>query len=176
MRVTPLVAAALVLAACAPKPETAEQAAARMKAEADTARTAIAAVYARFSKYIAANQMDSVAMLYAEDAVYYPANMPAARGRPAILALFKSWGAAGAWTVAPSTYSVEANGPLAIETGRGLMTFAPGSNAPAEMKAAFTDTIKYVTTWRKVDGKWLISNDISTTDRAAQPAPAKKRR
>lgn len=166
----------LALAACAPKPETPDQAAARMKAEADTARTAIAAANAAMSKYLAANQMDSAAMLYAEDAVFYPANMPAVRGRPAIAALFKSWGAAGAWTVAPSTYSVEANGPLAIETGRGLMTYAPGPNAPATMKAAFTDTMKYVTTWRKVGGKWLISNDISTTDRAAQPAPAKKRR
>jgi len=176
MRVTPLVAAALVLAACAPKPETPDQMAARMKAEADTARTAIVAANARMSKYVAAGQMDSVAMLYAEDAVFYPANMPAVRGRPAILALFKNWGAAGAWTLMVSPLTVEANGPLAIETGRGLMTFAPGPNAPAEMKAAFTDTMKYVTTWRKVGGTWLISNDITSSDRAAQPAPAKKRR
>ena len=176
MRVTPLVAAALLLAACAPKPETPEQAATRMKAEADTARTAITASYTRFSRYIAANQMDSAAMLYTEDANFFNANMPVVRGRPAILALFKSLGAAGAWTVMPSTYSVEANGPIAIETGRGLETYTPGPNAPATMQAAFTDTIKYVTTWRKVGGTWLISNDISNTDRAAQPPQAPKRR
>jgi len=176
MRVVPYVAAALLLAACAPKPETPDQAAARMKAEADTARTAIVDANARMSKYVAANQMDSAAMLYAEDAVFYPANMPAVRGRPAILALFKSWGAAGSWTVMMSPLSVEASGPLAIEAGRGLETYTPGPNAPATMMTAFTDTMKYVTTWRKVGGTWLISNDIMTTDRAAQPAPAKKRR
>jgi len=176
MRVTPLVAAALVLAACAPKPETPEQAAARMKAQADTARTAISAANARFSRYLAAGQMDSAALNYAEDAVFYPANMPAVRGQAAIRTLLRNWGAAGAWQVTPKTLSVEANGPLAIETGSAIIVFTPGLNAPPEMKTASTDTVKYVTTWRKTGGQWLISNDISTTDRAAQPAPAKKRR
>ncbi len=175
MRITPLVAAALLLAACAPKPETPEQAAARMKAESDTAKTAIVAADARLSKYIAAGQMDSAAMVYAEDANFYLPNMPVARGRTAIAALLKSLGDAGKWTVMPSTFSVEANGPIAIETGRGLETYTPGPNAPATMKEAFTDTIKYVTTWRKVGGQWLISNDISNSDRAAQPAPARRR-
>ena len=176
MRIAPWAAAALLLAACAPKPETPDQAAARMKAEADTARTAITAANALMSKYVAAGQMDSAATLYAEDAVLYPSNAPAARGRAAILATFKGMAAAGAWTVMPSTYSVEANGPIAIETGRGLVTYAPGPNAPPTMQTAFTDTMKYVTTWRKVGGKWMISNDIMNSDRAPQPAPAPARR
>jgi hypothetical protein len=77
--------------------------------------------------------------------------------------------------VAPSTYSVEANGPLAIETGSGIIVFTPGPKAPPEMKTASTDTVKYVTTWRKTGGQWLITNDISTTDRPAQPTPQKRR-
>ncbi len=174
MRIAPCVAIALLAAACAPKPETPEQTATRMKAEADTVRLAIDAQNARFAKFITASQADSLASVYAEDAVYYPANEPAVRGRAALVSFFRTMFAAGAWTVAPKTLSVEANGPVAIETGSNVVGFAPGPKAPAGAKA-FADTIKYVTTWRRVGGQWLISNDIGTTDRAAQPAPAKRR-
>ncbi len=169
MRFAPCVAIALLAAACAPKPETPEQAATRMKAEADTVRLAIDAQNARFTRFLAASQAESVASVYAEDAVYYPANEPAVRGRAALVSSFRAMFATGSFTVAPKTLSVEANGPIAIETGSNVIGFTPGPKAPAGAKA-FTDTIKYVTTWRRVGGQWLISNDIGTTDRAAQPA------
>ena len=51
MRIAPWAAAALLLAACAPKPETAEQTAARLRAESDSARTAIAAANCVTSGY-----------------------------------------------------------------------------------------------------------------------------
>jgi len=175
MRATPWFAAVLLLAACAPKPETPEQMAARMKAESDSARVAIETANAHFVRHIAAGRADSAALTYAEDAVYYPANAPAVRGRAAIASALKDMLAAGTWTLAPKTLTVEANSPLAIETGSATMAFVPGPKAPAGMNAAFTDTIKYVTTWRRLAGQWLVSNDISTSDRAAQPAPAKRR-
>jgi hypothetical protein len=46
----------LALAACAPKPETPEQMATRMKAESDSARTAIEAAGARWNRYFNAGK------------------------------------------------------------------------------------------------------------------------
>ncbi len=169
MRVAALAVVAVLLAACAPKPETPEQTAARMKAEADTVRLAIDAQNAKFARFAAAGQADSVASVYAEDAVFYPANSPAVHGRAAIASLMRAMMANGSVTAAPKTLTVEANGPIAIETGSNVLVFTPGPKAPRGT-VAYTDTIKYVTTWRNVGGTWLISNDIGTTDRPAQPA------
>ena len=170
----PWVAAALLaLAACAPKPETAEQMQARLVAESDSAKTAIEAANARFAGYLAAGQADSAALNYAEDANFYMAGSPATTGRAAIQAAFQQMLGMGRWTVAPTTRTVEASGPLAWESGTIVITFTPGPGAPAGMAAMYPDTANYVTTWRKVDGRWLITNDISATTRA--PAPAKKR-
>jgi ketosteroid isomerase-like protein len=170
MRVTLLAAGALLLAACAPKPETPEQTAARLKAESDSARVAIEAQDARYVKFTAAAQPDSVASLYAEDAVLYAKDMPAVRGRAAIASQWRTWVAAGSYAYKVTTFSVEASGPLAVETGRSDVTFTPGPNAPRGTKAA-TFSVIYVTTWRKTGDRWLISNDIGTSDQPAPPAP-----
>ncbi len=169
MRRIALAAVAVLLAACAPKPETPEQTAARMKAEADTVRLAIDAQNARLVRFTAAGQADSTAAVYAEDAVFFGSNAPAVRGRAAIASMFRSMLATGTFAMTPKTLSVEANGPIAIETGSNVIAFTPGPKAPRGT-TAYTDTIKYVTTWRNVGGQWLISNDIGTTDRPAQPA------
>lgn len=164
----------LALAACAPKPETPEQMAARMKAESDSARSAIGVVLAEWERLMAAGRADSVAMLYTEDATYMASNQPAIKGRAAIQAALTPFLSVGTWNISITTTSVEANGPLAVEQGINVMNFRPGPNAPAGMAAMFPDTGKYVTGWRKVDGKWLIFTDIFNTSRA-MPAPAAKR-
>ena len=173
MRVTLLAVAAVLLAACAPKPETPEQTAARLKAESDTARLAIEAQDARFAKFFAAAQFDSVASIYADDAVLYGKDAPAVRGRVAIASQYRTWMAMGSAAYNVTTFSVEASGPIAIETGRNIVTFIPGPKAPAGTKAE-TDTIIYVTTWRKTGGQWLISNDIGTSARPEPPTPTKR--
>ena len=175
MRVAPWAAAALLLAACAPKPETADKMAARLRAESDSARTAIVAVAEAYDRYWATGQADSLAQICTEDAVEYPAGQPAVRGRAAILERIRATMAAGAMTMATTVEKVEASGPIAIATGRYIRTFTPGPNAPAGMNVASTHTIKLVTTWRKVGGRWLVSNFIGTTDQAPQPAPARRR-
>jgi ketosteroid isomerase-like protein len=167
----PVVAAALLaLAACAPKPETAEQAQARLRAESDSAKTAIEAANARFARYLAAGQAESAALIYAEDAVMYPSGTPAITGRAAILAQFQQWVGMGRWTVKPTTHQVEASGPVAVETGSNVTTFTPGPQAPRGMAVRYPDTTNYETTWRKVDGRWLITRDMAVTTRAPSPA------
>ncbi len=160
----------LVVAACAPKPETAEQAAARMKAESDSAKVAIEAANARFVKYVAEGKADSAALNYAEDAVLMGPNSPAARGRAAIQALFAQMFGWGTWEMTPTTEAVDANGPLAVERGWGIQNLKPGPNAPRGVAAMFPDTVKYVTVWKKIGGSWLIVTDISNSNRAL-PAP-----
>ena len=79
----------------------------------------------------------------------------------------------GSFAYRVTTFSVEASGPIAIETGRSDVTFTPGPKAPAGTKAAAFSVI-YVTTWRKTGGQWLISRDIGTSDQPAQPTHAKR--
>jgi ketosteroid isomerase-like protein len=169
--------ALLALAACAPKPETPEQMTARMKAESDSARTAIEAANARFVRYFAAGKADSAAMNYAEDAVVMMSNEPAVRGLAAIQAKLAEWMGYGTWQMSATTTRVDANGPMAVEQGTNTMAFTPGPHAPAGMAAMFPDTGKYVTYWKKVDGKWLIAADIGNSSRAmpAPTAPSKRR-
>ena len=164
-----IAAASLALAACAPKPETAEQAQARLRAESDSAKTAIEAANARFAGYLSAGQADSAALIYAEDAVLFPSGTPAISGRAAIMAQFQQWVAMGHWTVEATTREVEASGPVAVETGSNITTFTPGPNAPRGMAARYPDTTNYETAWRKVGGRWLITRDMAVTTRA--PAP-----
>ena len=163
-------AALLALAACAPKPETPEQAQARLRAESDSAKTAIKAANARFAGYLAAGKADSAALIYAEDAVMFPSGTPAITGRVAILAQLRRWVEMGHWTVKSTTSQVEASGPVAVETGSNVTTFTPGPHAPRGMAARYPDTTNYETAWRKVGGRWLITRDMAVTTRA--PAPA----
>jgi ketosteroid isomerase-like protein len=166
----------LALAACAPKPETPEQMAARMKTESDSARTAIEAANARFQRYFAAGKADSAAMNYAEDAVAMLSNEAVIKGRAAIQAKLAEWMGYGTWQMSVTTTRVDANGPLAVEQGTNMMNFKPGPHAPAGMAAMFPDTGKYVTAWKKVNGSWLIFADIGNTSRAMpMPASASKR-
>lgn len=163
--------ALLALAACAPKPETPEQMAARMKAESDSAKPAFEAVAAQWARHMAGGRADSAAMLYTEDAVYMASNAPATRGRAAVQAALEQLLSLGTWQISLTTTSVEANGPLAVEQGINVVNFRPGPHAPAGMAAMFPDTGKYVTVYRKVNGTWLISADIFNTSRA-MPTPA----
>jgi len=167
------VAAMLALAACAPKPETPEQMRARLRAESDSAKVAIDAAEARLNAYLAAGKADSAALFYAEDATYTAAGSPTHRGRAAIQAKFQQLMGMGSWTVRTTADKVEASGPIAVEAGRYVITFAPGPHAPPGIAAMFPDSGGYVFTWRRVDGTWLITNDIVVSTRA--PAPAKRR-
>jgi ketosteroid isomerase-like protein len=167
MRIAPWAVAALcAVAACAPKPETPEQAAARMAAETDSARAAIEAANAAFVRYFAAGHADSAAMNYAEGARALMPNEPMVEGRAAIQAKFAEWMAAGTWQMQVTTVSVEASGPLAVEVGTSVIGFTPGPNAPRGMAAMYPDSGKYVTVWKKVDGRWTIITDIFNSSRA----------
>ena len=161
----------LALAACAPKQETAEQMAARMKAESDSARPALQAALDRLARYIAAGRADSIATFYAEDAVLMLANMPALKGRAAIQAYVAeemSWGTIQATY---ATTRVDAYGPLAVQQYTYIISFKPGPHAPPGMTAV-TDTGKMMTAYKKVNGTWLAFADMGGLSDRAMPTPA----
>ena len=161
----------LALAACAPKPETPEQTAARMKAESDSARPALQAALDRVARYFAAGRADSLVMFYAEDAVLMLANMPALKGRAAIQAYAAeemSWGTIQA---SYTTTRVDAYGPLAVQQYTYVISFKPGPHAPAGMTAV-TDTGKMITAYKKVNGAWLAFADMGGMSDRAMPMPA----
>ncbi len=171
---TPWVAAMLLaLAACAPKPETREHAQARLRSESDSAKTAIQAANVRFAAHMAAGKADSAALNYADDAVFFPTGAPAIRGRAAIRDIFQQMMEVGTWRIAVSDVQVEASGPIAVETGRYVTGLTPGPNAPAGVAALYPDSGNFLTTWRKVDGRWRIIGDMSATTR--KPAAATRR-
>ena len=157
--------AVLALAACA-KPETADQMAARMQAESDSAKTAIEAINVRYARYLNGNVPDSLAMLFTENGVMMPTGGKAVMGRDSIRAAMTAMPLPRGMTLTLSTAEVSANGPIAIE--RGTFAFA----VPAQGRTpAATLTGKYLAHWHKVNGEWRMAADIWNDD---APAPAAK--
>jgi len=163
-RWTAALAAAVALAACQ-KAETPEQAASRMQAETDSARTAIAAQNARYVRYANANQVDSVLALYTPDAVLLPPDMPAAIGRDSMRARYAAIIAPGG-IVALTPANLTVNGPIAIERGNWTYVVPAQGKTPAMHLAG-----KYLVHWHNVDGQWLFAEDMWNSDAPMPPAP-----
>jgi ketosteroid isomerase-like protein len=165
-RRTPLsiLGALLVLGACQPAAETAEQAQARLTAEAASAKTAIEASNVQFMSHFNAGHGDSVAAFYTENGRVMAPNLPASTGRQAI-AQSMALGAASP-TLTLVTESVVANGGLAVELGTYKISLTPPG-----LKAPITDSGKYMVSWQKVGERWLMAADIWNSDLPGPPPP-----
>ena len=146
----------LILSGCQ-KPETPEQAQARMSREVAAARPALDSMARRFERYTAANQPDSIAMLFTEQGEELPPNTRPAVGRPAIQAFEAQLISQGTTTLAISADEVLVNGPLAISRGGYTLDVKPDTHSAPGMKA-IADTGKYLLHWHQISGKWLIAD------------------
>ena len=158
-----------MLAGCQPKAETADQAEARMNADAASAKTAIEASNQQFMVHFNAGHGDSVATFYTENGRMMEPNAAMHVGRAAMAASIKGMGAMKPALVL-TTEDVAASGPLAVERGTYKFTFTPpGASAP------ITDTGKYLVHWHMVGGKWMMVDDIWNSDLPPMPMgpPAK---
>lgn len=111
--------------------------------------------------------LDALLALYTVDAVVMPPNEPAVQGRDAIREWFES--ESGPWVESIQLDILEVDGheELAFVRGRYVMTAAPAAGAPA-----VTDTGKYLEVrHRMVDGSWLITVDMFSSDRPATGGP-----
>ena len=158
--------AVVALAAACQKPETAEQASARMQAESDSAKAAIEQHAANYARWMMGNQVDSMVSEHSDNATMMPPNMAPVTGHDAIRQALTGMMAQGVpSSVHFTVQSVSANGPLAVERGRYHMTMG-----------AMADSGKYLVHWHRVNGEWKMVDEIWNSDVAAPPpAPARRR-
>ena len=151
----------VLVAACAPKGETAVRDSAAPAAapvvDVGAVRQAIERANSAFADAVQRGDSAGIVANYADDAMMMMGGTPAWRGRSEIAAnapkTFKSA------TVKLTTNGVDVGGDYAIETGSYELTAAPPGGKPV------TDKGKYVTVWKKQsDGTWKIYRDIANTD------------
>lgn len=164
------VAAAISLTACMkPAGETPEQTNARTQAESDSARTVITANARRYERAVMSGNMDSLAAMYASNAIIMPPNMGMAHGSDAIKTTFHNMMSSTpptAFTVTPRT--VSASGDVAIEDGTWKFAGKMGA-------AAVADSGMYLIHWHRDGGNWKIMEHIwnSQNPPMAMAAPAR---
>ena len=133
--------------------------------QSDTVRQIIEDHNAQLARWYAAGHMDSVAALFAVDARQMGPNTDPLEGRAAILEFWEQVASLGTWTFELNTEEVTAYGPLAVERGTYTLHFVPGAEALPGM-AASADTGNYIVQWRLEGSRWLIVNDIATSQRS----------
>jgi uncharacterized protein (TIGR02246 family) len=105
-----------------------------------------------------------LASYYAEDASMMPPGMPKVSGRANIRAFWASlWPMKATLAMSPSTFAIA--GDLAVEEGTWIWSVPVNGGIQQ-------DHGKYLHTWRRVDGTWVIVQNIWNSDLA--PAVAEK--
>ena len=153
-----------VVAACAPKGETAvnDSAATAAAPVVDVAavRSALEATNAKLAAAFESGDTATLLANYDNDAVVMMSGQPAWRGKSEIATSGSGMLKAVKFSdvkFAPST--VDVAGDFAIETGAYEMTVTEPGKKPIPDKG------KYVTVWKKQgDGSWKIYRDITNTD------------
>jgi ketosteroid isomerase-like protein len=111
------------------------------------------------------------ALLYTEDAVLMPANMPMIKGRAAIEGHFKKEFAAADMTLLlkPIESTIDGSQGFAI----GTSAFSPRRSGASQTAAGLPmgQTGKYVLVFKRVGADWKIAYDIFNDD---APAPSTK--
>jgi uncharacterized protein (TIGR02246 family) len=133
--------------------------------EASTEEAAIRAINQTWVKSYNAGDANTVAGLYAENAVLMPPGAPAARGSAAIRAFMVKEIAASA--KAGAVFSLGAKPDVGAS---GDLGWESGTYAVKVKSGATVETGKYLSVYKKKDGKWLLIRDTWNSD--APPAPA----
>ena len=132
-------------------------------ADMDAQAKMLAKLDGEWSDVAVKKDMDRLASYYAEDAIVYPPNAPAAMGREAakkVWAAFLSDPSAGiSWKV--SHAEVSTNSELGFTAGTYEASFKGPDGKPGTQKG------KYLCVWKKgKDGKWKAIHDIWNSDSA----------
>lgn len=147
-------------------------------APADTtasAKAAIDAANAQWSRLTSTGHSDSIAEFYTADGSIMPPNMATMKGKEAIRGFFATLSSMDPKpTLSLRAERVVASGALAVEMGRWNWGYPAGAKPPAGMPAA--DSGKYIAHWHEVNGKWLMMDDIWNSDTPMPMAPAPARR
>lgn len=108
-----------------------------------------------------------VVALYADDATLNAPGVSVAKGRAAIQEYFSK--------DIPATNAAGITMDISDPTDRAIsgdIAWETGTWTAKDKSGATVDMGKYVTTYRKRDGKWLMAADIWNSDKAPAPPPA----
>ncbi len=105
----------------------------------------------RWMEAFNSHDAESLAALYAPDAVLLPPNQPAVFGRDAIAATNAAFFTTGDFKIDVEPLETVIDGELAYVAGRYRMWTGDGT---------LVDHGKYIEIWHTVNGEWLISRDI----------------
>jgi uncharacterized protein (TIGR02246 family) len=110
-----------------------------------------------------AGDVDGVAAVYAEDAVYLPPHHEAVHGRDAIREYLKAPIGHGVSDLAFEVTYIKQQGPIAWDVGTYRMTI------PQTEETRREDRGKYLTVWRRVGQDWRIAADAWSSDLPFSP-------
>jgi len=115
-----------------------------------------------FSYWYSTGQADSVAALFAPDGRWIAPDNPTISGPEEIRKRVRGLESLGARVeLTPETLDIQDT--LALERGRYLMEFAPPGGL------VLHDVGRYVTRWRRMEGRWRMVEHHATTDRVPVP-------
>lgn len=117
------------------------------------AAEAIEAVNQLFQEYVAAGNVDALAMLYTEDGMSMQPNTNPFVGHDAIREAHAAMLATGVGALRLTTDELQVFGDTAHEVGRYVTETADGGHI---------DHGKYVAIWKRIDGEWKLHRDIFT--------------
>jgi len=145
--------------------------AAAFAAETSKDEAAIRAINPAWVKAYNAEDAKAISGLYAEQAVLLPPGAPAAKGNAAIQAYLAKDMAESA--KAGVTFSLDAKTDVGTS---GDLGWESGTYAVKAKSGASVEIGKYLTIFKKSDGKWLIIRDTWNSDASTPPPaiPAKK--
>jgi uncharacterized protein (TIGR02246 family) len=121
---------------------------------ADDAANGIAAANTKFMAAFKSGDAAAMANAYTADALLAPPHSDFVRGTAGITKFWQGVIAAGLRDVKLETAEVEAQGDLAVETGRYTLLAPDG---------ATVDRGKYLVVWKNERGAWKLRRDIWTT-------------
>ncbi len=130
-------------------------------AEMDANAKALVKLDDDWSKAAATRDVNKVASFYADDAIAYPPNEPAAKGREAAKKVWAAYFAEPTFKISwKATHAeVAKSGDIGFTTGTYEDSFKGPDGKMVSEKG------KYVCTWKKQkDGSWKATNDIWNSD------------
>ncbi|WP_175760088.1 YybH family protein [Burkholderia anthina] len=117
--------------------------------------------YEDWMNAIAAKDIDTIASLYASDAVYMPPAQPRHSGNEAVVAVWKTYFERTDFTaVYTPSLTISSNLELAYDVGSYVLSLTR-DGAPLRL------TGKYVVIWKQEHGRWVVAVDIDNSDSAS---------
>jgi ketosteroid isomerase-like protein len=113
----------------------------------------------QWTSAIVSRDVDGILQCYAPDAVQMQSGFPALVGHDAIRAWYRTWITDTTLSYSASTIGIEVAASLDLAYERGTYSFS--ESIP---NGRVKEVGKYVTIWRKIQGKWKAVVDTGTPD------------